>query len=328
MSLYSLLFSKVLVCSLLRGYNRLLMPPNLDPNMSKGITDLKLKALLAKPPAERIELRDGVVEGLTLRIGPRGRPTWSFRFRVRGAGGVTARGTDINGTRYHRVSLGTYPATTIKAARAKASAYAEAAERGENPLEALEENAVDRRDTVEALVTDYLEHAEQTMRSWRNAKWILNRHMLPRWGSLPAGRIAERDARILVSEVQKGQPPHADETAKPRNGAAAEVRKWGSMLFEWGRKNGRVKINPFRDVPAPKLAERQRFLAMDEAHAVWAATNKLPYPWGPAIRLLLLTGCRENEICGAKWEWYSATDQTLLIPPEHYKPTFPKWPAA
>lgn len=287
--------------------------------MSNALTDVRLKALLAKPPTDRIELKDGIVEGLALRIGPRGRPTWTFRFRVRGAGGITARGTHLNGARYHRVSLGAYPAVTIKAARAKASAYAEAAERGENPIEALEAGAIDRRDTVATLVEDYLTHAEQSMRSWRNAKWILHRHILLRWGDLPAGTIRERDARLLVAEVQKGTPAEADGAARPRNGAAAEVRKWGSMLFEWGRRHGRTKLNPFSDVPAPKLAARQRFLTMDEARAVWAASVTLPYPWGAAIRLLMLTGCRESEVCGARRQWYDAGDRTVLIPPEHYK---------
>jgi integrase len=216
------------------------------------------------------------------------------------------------------VSLGSYPAVSIKAARAKASLYAEAAERGENPIDTLEGNAVDRRDTVETLIDDYLTHAEQTMRSARNARWILDRHMRPRWGEMPAGTIKERDARQLIADVRKGD---ADDlaTGKLRNGAAAEVRKWGSMLFEWGRRSGRVKENPFRDVPAPKLERRQRFLTMKEAKAVWAASHQLGYPWGEAIRLLMLTGCRESEICSARWSWYDAKAATLLIPPEHYK---------
>jgi integrase len=287
--------------------------------MAKALTDVALKALLTNPPTERIELKDGTVDGLTLRVGPRGRPTWTFRFRVRGAGGTTTRGAQINGSHYHRISLGTYPALTLKAARAKAGGYAEAIERGENPIEALEENAVDRRDTVAALIGDYLGYAEQAMRSWRNAKWILHRHIVSRWGDLPAGTIRERDARALVSEVQKGVNDSSGEVAKPRNGAAAEVRKWGSMLFEWGRKNGRVKLNPFREVPVPKLSQRQRFLTMDEARAVWAASADLREPWRQALRLLMLTGCRENEICAARWKWFDPQERTLLIPPEHYK---------
>lgn len=286
--------------------------------MANGLTDVKLKALLNNPPAERQELKDGVVNGLTLRAGPRGKPTWTYRFRVRGAGGTTARGTQINGARYSRISLGIYPTVSIKAARAEASRYAEMVERGENPLDVLEENAVDRRDTVAALIDDYVDHAEQGMRSWRNARWVLDRHMRPRWGELPAGTIKDRDARKLVADVQRGNEADQEE-GKRRNGAAAELRKWGSMLFEWGRRQGRVKTNPFREVQAPKLGSRQRFLAMEEARAVWLAADDLSYPWREAIRLLMLTGCRENEICAARSGWYDGKAATLLIPHEHYK---------
>jgi integrase len=286
--------------------------------VAKGLTDIQLKALVAKPPRERVELKDGAVEGLAVRVGSRGKPTWTYRFRVRGAGGTTDRGTQLNGSRYHRVSLGTYPAVSIKAARAKAGAYAEAVERGENPVDALEENAIDRRDTVAALIDDYVTHAEQTMKSWRNARWVLDRHMRAEWGGLPAGTVKERDARKLVLAVQRSGLAE-DGSGQLRNGAAAELRKWGSMLFEWGRRNGRARANPFRDVPAPKLAARQRFLTIDEARAVWTAAATLPYPWGVAIQLLMLTGCRESEICGAMWSWYDAREAALLIPPERYK---------
>ena len=286
--------------------------------MPQGLSDVRLKALLKSPPSSRIEIPDDKVDGLSLRAGSRGKLTWSYRFRVRGAGGTTARGTQLNGKSYHRVSLGTYPSVSIKAARAKASLYAEAAERGENPIDTLEENAVDRRDTVATLIDDYLTHAEQSMRSARNARWILDRHMRPRWGEMPAGTVKERDARKLIADVRNGNADD-QEAGKLKNGAAAEVRKWGSMLFEWGRRSGRVKENPFRDVPAPKLDKRQRFLTMKEAKAVWSASYQLGYPWGEAIRLLMLTGCRESEICSARWSWYDAKAGTLLIPPEHYK---------
>jgi integrase len=285
--------------------------------MTKGLSDVRLKALLTNPPQTRLELKDGIIDGLSLRVGPRGRPTWTYRFRIRGAGGTTDRGTQLNGARYHRVSLGSYPSVSMKAARAKASLYAEAVERGENPVDALEESAVNRRDTVACLIDDYVDHAEQTMRSWKNAKWTLNRHVRSRWGDRPAGTIKERDARTLVADVRKSGL--TEEGGKLRNGAAAETRKWGSMLFEWGRRSGRVKGNPFRDVPAPALASRQRFLEMEEARAVWKASSELVDPWGPAIRLLMLTACRESEICSARWPWYDAKAATLLIPPESYK---------
>lgn len=292
--------------------------PIWTPIMAKGISDIQLKALVAKPPEKRVEISDDKVDGLSIRIGPRGKAAWTYRFRVRGSGGVTARGTLLNGTEYHRISLGTYPAVSIKAARQKASTYAEQIERGENPLEALEDGAIPRSDTVGNLIDDYVAYANQTMRSARNAEWVLNRHMRGRWGTKPVGTIRDRDARSLVNDVRKGS--EEDQASdRLRNGAAAEVRKWGSMLFEWARKGGRAKSNPFRDVPVPKLERRQRFLTMAEAKAVWAASFELDTPWGEAIRLLMLTGCREMEICGAKWGWFDSEEGTLLIPSADFK---------
>lgn len=287
--------------------------------MAKGITDRELKALLERPPEKRQELKDGTIDGLTVRVGPRGKPAWTFRFRLLGAGGVTGRGTKLNGVRYHRVALGIYPALSVKEAREKAAAYLASIERGENPLERLEDEAVDGQDTVNSLVQDYLAHAKESMRSWRNAGWILNRHVTPEWGDRPAGTILERDARKLVEKVRKGQRDRDDGKEGPRNGAAAEARKWGSMLFEWARKNGRVKANPFADVPVPKLGSRQRFLSMEEARVVWTAGGMLNSPWREAVRLLMLTGCREMEICAGKWPWLVLADATFMIPPEHFK---------
>jgi hypothetical protein len=40
--------------------------PIWTPIMAKGITDRELKALLDKPPAHRVELNDGTIDGLNI----------------------------------------------------------------------------------------------------------------------------------------------------------------------------------------------------------------------------------------------------------------------
>ena len=150
-----------------------------------------------------------------------------------------------------------------------------------------------------------------------------NRYLVPAWGDRPAGTISDRDAMKLVADARKGIFNPDTKTAPPRNGAGAELRKWGSMLFEWARKNGKVQSNPFKDVPAPKLNSRQRYLTMDEARAVWKAAEGIKSPWRQALRLLMLTGCRENEVCAARWAWFDQSDSSIVIPPEHYKSAKP-----
>lgn len=283
------------------------------------LSDAILAKFLQRPPAQRLELKDGTVDGLTLRIGPRGNPKWTFRFRVKGDGGITERGTKLNGARYHRVALGVYPEVSLKAARAKASSYVEDIEAGRNPLLAFEERAVDRHDKISDLIDDFIAHAEQTLRTGRHARWCLNRHMVPAWGARLTGSITERDAKALLEKVAKGRPDPKTGVAKRAPGAASEVRKWGLALFRYAVDNDRAKANPFAATKQPKLAARQRFLEIDEARAVWAAAGELREPWMQAIRLLMLTGNREMEVCAAQRSWLNLVEATILIPPEHYK---------
>src|SRR6185503_12887499 len=46
---------------------------------------------------------------------------------------------------------------------------------------------------------------------------------------------------------------------------------------------------------------RDRVLTGDELRALWRATERIGYPYGPLYRLLLLTGLRLGEVCGASW---------------------------
>jgi integrase len=193
------------------------------------------------------------------------------------------------------------------------------AERGENPIASLAEAAIDRRDTVSALVEDYVKWARENIRSWRNAKWCLERHIVPAWGERPVGTITQRDATSLVTEVSRGPVDPDTGENSPRPGAGSEVRKWGATIFEWARQRHRIRTNPFSDVAAPRLKRRQRFLRIDEARAVYQAAMTLDAPWSQAIRMLMLTGCRENEICRARWSWLDSNGHMLLVPPEHYK---------
>lgn len=102
------------------------------------LTDVRIRAVLAKPRAGRVELVDGAVPGLVLRIGKTRAATWSLMIRVAGEGGVTGRGRALMGPK-RRLTLGIYPHVSLHAARAKASEYIDQAKRGESPVEALSE---------------------------------------------------------------------------------------------------------------------------------------------------------------------------------------------
>ncbi len=284
------------------------------------LTDLALRAYIKSPPARQSDIQDPSTPGLSARITPKGKVTWSLRLRVAGEGGQSLRGRRAKGQQY-RLTLGSYPTVTIKDARAQASEYLRQAEAGSHPVRSLEKKAIARHDNVEHLIDVFItDYAIPNLRSWKNAQSTLRRHLVPAWGKLPVDSIDGREAARLLSEVARG--PLDEETGKhtPRPGAAGEVRKWGSLLFSWAVRNGLASANPFEKTKNPaKLRPRQRFFDMAEARAIWRAALSLEHPWRELILLLLLTACRLREIAHARWSWIDVDELRIVIPPEEYK---------
>ena len=53
---------------------------------------------------------------------------------------------------------------------------------------------------------------------------------------------------------------------------------------------------------------------MEELAVVYMAAETIPYPFGPLVQLLILTGQRRGEIAALRWEWIR--DGTILLPKE------------
>ncbi|MFZ4122306.1 MAG: tyrosine-type recombinase/integrase [Caulobacterales bacterium] len=275
------------------------------------LTDARLRALIAVTPDRRIELPDGSIKGLILRAGPRAKPTWTLRYAVAGAGGVTARGKELDGRKFFRISLGTYPTVSLKEARAKASAFLAKAARGEDPLAQIEDIATTQKDSVCELASAFLDlHVRGRLRSAKNTEWVMREYVLPRLGQVRADKLKRTDIVALLNDLAR----HATPTA------AIETRKWLSSLFSWSLEKGRIATNPLLGVRAPvKSKQRERVLSLDEARAVWRAACAEGYPSGTLVCLLMLTSARLREIANARLAWLDRSQACLDIPGEAYK---------
>src|SRR5262249_21762682 len=73
-------------------------------------------------------------------------------------------------------------------------------------------------------------------------------------------------------------------------------------LFVWSVGRGIIDINPLANVGRPgSETKRERVLSDTELAKVWKATERLGPPYGPAIKLLILTGARRDEIGRLRW---------------------------
>ena len=102
------------------------------------------------------------------------------------------------------------------------------------------------------------------------------------------------------------------------NRTLALLSRLFSLAETWGmRVQG---SNPCRGVERYKEHSRERYLTAAELGRLGAAMEKmldaaLIYPEAvAAIRLLLLTGARRNEILTARWDWVARESRLIMLP--------------
>ena len=56
-----------------------------------------------------------------------------------------------------------------------------------------------------------------------------------------------------------------------------------------------------------------------EIRALWSAAEKMGYPFGPIIQLLLFTGVRKSEASDAQWPEFDLARKVWTVPAERFK---------
>lgn len=291
----------------------------------RKLTATALAALLRKPQSKRVDLMDGGVPGLMLRVGAGG-ATWSLRLRVVGEGGVTGRGHKKKGDKV-RVTLGEYPALSIEGARALANTYLDQARKGVSPVKALENAATADGLTVEALakrfLTDYVRMKQ--LRAVRKYEMAITVHIIPTIGHVLADVLSREQVRGLMKKVMVRVPRGELPKDRPRGGKEATRTVLGVLrkMINWGRREELLKRqdNPVAGMEdnLPKKRRKERVLSTDEARIAWRAAATLGYPFGPIYQLIMLSGCRPGEWSACVRPYIDIKQALLVLPAEAYK---------
>jgi integrase len=98
--------------------------------------------------------------------------------------------------------------------------------------------------------------------------------------------------RLIDKIVDSGSPVQA-------NRVLAYLRR----MFNWCVERDLLVDNPAAGIKAPaKEASRERVLSIDELRDLLAAAERIGYPWGPLVELLIYTGQRLDEVAQATWD--------------------------
>ena len=115
---------------------------------------------------------------------------------------------------------------------------------------------------------------------------------IAKWGDRKIGDIKQADVIRLLDDIVDGGNPIA------ANRTLAAVRK----LFNWAEGRYGLASDPCNRVEMPGTeTARDRVLTDKELKAVWKSAAKMGGSFGTAVRLLILTGQRRNEVAGMEW---------------------------
>lgn len=203
----------------------------------------------------------------------------------------------VNG-RSRKLTLGTYGALTVDQARRMARQKLGEVAQGADPVEVKARGRMDP--TLAEFAERYMaEHAlvKKKARSVEQDRRLLDRIILPKLGGLKLQAVQRSDVARLHHQLRV--------TPYQANRAVALLSKMFSLAERWGlRPDG---SNPCRHIERFKEKARERYLSGEEMARLGAVLaeaeregNELPQVV-LALRLLLLTGSRLNEILTLRW---------------------------
>jgi integrase len=237
----------------------------------------------AKADGLRTEYRDVLVPGLALRVTNTGHRSWSFVF------------TSPRDRNLARVTIGTYPATGLAAAREKANEARGLVEMGEDPRVTLA-GQHSAGMTIADMVANYLKKPNRKTGKPRKSigeiERRLNKNILPIIGQMKVAELHRRDVTRCLDPINN------------RGSSIEAARCFQDLrsMLRWGVGRGDLDHNPIEGMEVPIDSQpRERTLADDEIHTLWHALPEA-LEWSPhsqlIIKLCLATGQRVGEVSG------------------------------
>jgi len=265
---------------------------------SQSITIRTIEA--SKPcPGRDVYTWDSGLRGFGLRVTPKGVKSYVLQYRV--DGGPARRTTiGIHGSPW-----------TTQTARKEAERLLMLVRQGVDPVE--EARNAKRREKV----LNFSSYCDQFVELYLQANWpdtwpeqqrILENVLKPRWGKKALTALKRADMVKLMDE-------YAD-----RPGSRKVIHSLLRKLFNWAVDREDIEISPLAGMKAPKACpSRRRVLGQEELICLWQATGQASWPWGPFVRLLLLTMQRRQEVAEMDWSEIDLEAKTWTLPAERAK---------
>ena len=207
------------------------------------------------------------------------------------------------------MTFGVYPRIGLADARLTHAKARKLLEDGIDPGQRhLEVRRTERdAESVSELIDEFVtRHVRPNRKGARDIERALRKDVEPAWGKRKARSVSRRDVILLLDAVEdRGSPVM-------RNRLSSLVGR----MFSFAVERGILDTTPCVRIRPLKEASRDRVLTTDEVQSLWTgmdAADMRPVT-RIALKLLLVTGQRRQEIVGARWGEIQEADDLLEIP--------------
>ena len=309
--------------------------------MAKTLTAAAVKNY--RPGKGRREIPEGGCPGLYLVIQASGHRSWALRFR-RPSGRpakLTLGPVDLSGKEAEGVPVLGQPLTLASARRLAADIGHQralgrdvVADYDASRRRQRSEHETRAKSTFAAAAKDFIgQYASKKTRRWRVTARLLGLRPMPegleiigggladRWSDKPVAAIDGHDIFGLVDETRRSGVPGLERRSDgPTEARARVMLACLSKMFSWLVQRRQVERNPCAGVHRPEVSRaRDRVLTDAEIVKFWSAVDAERKEFSGLLKLLLLTGCRLNEVAGMRRAELIDDGATWSIPGERTK---------
>jgi integrase len=275
--------------------------------------------LALKPKKERYDVREKSGKGFAIRVSSSDKKSKVSQLETKAATKSWVFFYVFEG-RKRRMTLGTYPALTLKKAREKHAEALTLLQADKDPSLEKQRHETEARNsyTVRSLIREYMEvWAIPNKRSWQADERCLNKDVIPFLGKRKAKDITRRDVILLLDKIkERGAPIQANRTL-------ACVRR----LFNFAIERDLISASPCVAVkPVAKENRRDRVLSVQEIKNLWQTLDnyedrniQISLIARYALKFQLATTQRKGEVVKAEWREVCMDSCIWTIPAEKVK---------
>lgn len=262
----------------------------------KKLTKATVEA--AMPGDKDVNIWDTEIVGFGCKITPKNRRTYFLYYRTKEG-------------QQRRPTIGTHGPMKPNVAREIALRWVADVAQGLDPSQTR--TTARSAPTVNDLCARYMSEYAETRKkpsSIRNDRRLIDSHVLPALGKKKVANVTRPDVMALHHALRN--------TPYEANRMLAMCSKMFGLAERWSLiPDG---TNPARNIDRYREEKRERYLTDIEISQLWSVLNSdqvsatMSGSAVAAIKLLMLTGRRLNEVLSLQWAWIDLDARTLRLP--------------